>query len=372
MAQTGELVELVELQDRPPHTGAKHDLLRIYLGAWFPIMAKYNGRVVYYDAFAGPGEYEGGEPGSPMIALRALIDHSAFNTMRDTKFTFIFNEQDAGCAKHLYDLVEAVEQSHKPWPPNVTNHIANQTFIDNATEMLDDLDSRNARLAPTFAFVDPVGVKATPMAVLKRLTNYPKGELLVYFAHEAVLRFCGAGNIDGRLTDLFGNEEYKDADRLFGTQRSQYIHDLYKQQLHDVCGFPYIQSFAMYDHRNKRVYDLYYCTRELIGLDRMKQAMWKIAPTGDFSFRDRFAGMDVIFGTVDTRPLQVYLADHFAGQAVTIEQITDHVIAATPYASNHIKKLTLAEMQKQGLISSPNQNKKNTYPSGTIIVFPPK
>jgi hypothetical protein len=128
----------------------------------------------------------------------------------------------------------------------------------------------------------------------------------------------------------------------------------------------------MYDHRGKRVYDLFYCTREPIGLDRMKQAMWKIAPSGDFSFRDRFAGQDVIFGTaVDTTSLRSDLLRQFAGQAVTIEAIADYVIASTPFASNHVKRSTLAEMQKHGLITSPNQKRKNMYPDGTIVVFPP-
>ena len=362
----------VQLQDRPPHTAAKHSLLRAYLGAWFPIMAKYNGRVMYYDAFAGPGEYKGGEPGSPIIALQTLIDHDAFATMRRTEFFLLFNEQDAGCAAHLEGLVAELRESRKPWPANVNVDITNATFIELTTGMLDHLDSRNARLAPTFAFVDPVGVKATPMSVLRRLTDYPKGELLVYFAHEFVMRFRTAGNVDQVLTDLFGTEEYKDAPLLSGPQHSQYVHDLYKRQLHEVCGFPYIQSFSMYDNRGKRVYDLFYCTREPIGLDRMKQAMWKIAPSGDFSFRDRFAGMEVIFGqVVDTHPLRVDLLNQFAGQAVTIESITDYVIASTPFASNHVKRQTLAEMQKEGLISSPNQTRKNTYKDGTIVIFPP-
>lgn len=237
----------VRLWDRPPHTAAKHSLLRTYLGAWFPIIAKYNRRVVFYDAFAGPGTYKADEPGSPMIALQTLIDHDAFSAMRQTQFLMLFNEQDSGCAEHLGGVVAALRASHQPWPANVKIGITNATFIEYTNDMLDDLDSRNARLAPTFAFVDPVGVKATPMTVLQRLTDYPKGELLVYFAHEAVFRFCGAGNIDQALTDLFGTEEYRDGSLLSGAQRSQYIHDLYKRQLHDICGFPYIQSFAMYD-----------------------------------------------------------------------------------------------------------------------------
>jgi three-Cys-motif partner protein len=361
----------VVLRDRPPHTAAKHKLLQTYLGAWFPILAKYNRRLFYYDAFAGPGEYAGGEDGSPVIALKTLIEHDAFATMAHTEFVLLFNEQDPACAERLDALVGEIRESTKPWPSNVKVGVTNATFVELTNDMLDDLDSREARLAPTFAFVDPVGVKATPMEVLRRLTDYPKGEMLVYFAHEAVLRFCGAGNIDDRLTDLFGTEEYKDASLLNGAQRSQYLHDLYKRQLHEVCTFPYIQSFSMYDLRGKRVYDLYYCTREPIGLDRMKQAMWKIAPSGDFSFRDRFADQDVIFGEeVDTGPLQQHLLMHFAGRAVTIEEVVDHVIVATPYASNHVKRTTLAVMQREGMISSPNQKRKNSFPDGTIVIFP--
>ena len=216
----------VQLRARPPHTGAKHDLLRTYLGAWFPIMASTNGRVIYYDGFACLGEYLGNEPGSPIIALSTLVNHDHFSSMTGTEFMFLFNEQDQSCATNLQQLVDEMRASKSPWPPNVHVTITNSTFIDLTTEVLNDLDERNAHLAPTFAFVDPVGVKATPMSVLQRLTDYPKGELLVYFAHDAVLRFCGAGNIDEALTDLFGTEEYRDASYLSGPQRSQFIHDL--------------------------------------------------------------------------------------------------------------------------------------------------
>jgi hypothetical protein len=94
--------------------------------------------------------------------------------------------------------------------------------------------------------------------------------------------------------------------------------------------------------------------REPVGLDRMKQALWEVAPSGDFSFRDLFADQEVIFAeSVNTAPLRTHLLRHFAGRAVSIQGIIDHVIVATPYASNHVKKLTLAGMQKDGLIATP-------------------
>ena len=56
-----------------PHTSAKHQILRKYLDAWLPILGTYNKRVVYVDGFAGPGQYTGGEPGSPIVALQAAL-----------------------------------------------------------------------------------------------------------------------------------------------------------------------------------------------------------------------------------------------------------------------------------------------------------
>jgi len=38
-----------------PHTKAKHEILRRYLNAWFPILNSWNNRIIYIDGFSGPG-----------------------------------------------------------------------------------------------------------------------------------------------------------------------------------------------------------------------------------------------------------------------------------------------------------------------------
>jgi len=58
--------------DIEPHTQKKHEILKKYIDAWTPIMSKYNRRLVYIDAFAGPGIYKNGEPGSPIIVLESI------------------------------------------------------------------------------------------------------------------------------------------------------------------------------------------------------------------------------------------------------------------------------------------------------------
>ena len=78
-----------------PHTRGKHLVLRRYLDAWFPIMASSNRRVLFVDGFAGPGEYKGGEEGSPLIALRAVQEHAAKNSFKaDIKFLVIEADAD--------------------------------------------------------------------------------------------------------------------------------------------------------------------------------------------------------------------------------------------------------------------------------------
>jgi three-Cys-motif partner protein len=60
---------------RPAHTKAKHDILVKYLQAWFAIMggSRYDQKVGVFDGFAGPGLYDDGEPGSPVLVVDALL-----------------------------------------------------------------------------------------------------------------------------------------------------------------------------------------------------------------------------------------------------------------------------------------------------------
>jgi hypothetical protein len=40
-------------------------------------MSKQNSRILFIDGFVGPGEYDRCEEGSPIIALKAFLEHTA-------------------------------------------------------------------------------------------------------------------------------------------------------------------------------------------------------------------------------------------------------------------------------------------------------
>jgi three-Cys-motif partner protein len=76
------------LWEMEPHTKAKHEILRRYLSAWFPILGSKIPRIVYIDGFCGPGRYLGGEEGSPIIALKEALKQPVLASS-EVNFLFI-------------------------------------------------------------------------------------------------------------------------------------------------------------------------------------------------------------------------------------------------------------------------------------------
>jgi three-Cys-motif partner protein len=89
-----------------PHTAKKHEILRRYFQAWLPILAQHNPRLLYIDAFAGPGEYLNGEDGSPVVILKAARDH-VIPFRSELVCLFIESEEDRH--KHLVEVLERIK-----------------------------------------------------------------------------------------------------------------------------------------------------------------------------------------------------------------------------------------------------------------------
>ena len=115
---------LWEMQEQ---TVAKHLVLKSYLNGWFPILGSWNGRLLFIDGFAGPGEYERGEPGSPLIALECVRRHKeqGRRILRDVDVVFLFIEEKTARAKHLESLL-----GQKQLPSRTSYDVRRGTFED--------------------------------------------------------------------------------------------------------------------------------------------------------------------------------------------------------------------------------------------------
>ena len=281
----------------------------------------------------------------------------------------MFNEKDPERFASLEQVISQLPHQRGPIPANVKIHSANRSFSDLGEELL--AGAKNGFI-PLFAFVDPFGYKDVSIDLIRRLLQYDKAELFIYFDFNSVNRFATSGVVDQRFVALFGTDEFKDAPSG-GPERRRFLHDLYERQLRSLCLFAHVRSFEMVNETGHIGNYLFFCTRNLQAFDRMKQAMWALDPTGDYRFEDRLADQDVLFGTgagIDTSRLQDEVAAHFSGRTVPVQEVIDYVIAETPFHSGHVKRLTLAPMQEAARIDAIGQGRRGTFPERVRIVFP--
>lgn len=359
----------------PEHTKAKHQLLRCYLNAWFPILARSqrNGSVVFIDGFAGPGYYSGGDLGSPLIALDTLVSHNYFDNLSSTEFVFFFVESDKRRFESLKLAIDSYWQKRVGGQPaNIRIECINGEFAAVASQIA---DVAKGRTAPTLAFIDPFGWSGVPMDVIRDLLALDRCEVIFNFMYEHVNRFVNdqRPNIALHFTDLFAttNEEHREAAELSGGPRKKFLRDLYARQLKDVCGFTFVRHFEMVDPTRKRtVYYLMYGTRHTKGLEVMKDAMWEVDPVGGARFSGFAGDQPMLFEPeANLQPLREALLGEFRSKTVSIEKLEQFVIERTDYRATQYKGV-LQELEKDGLIRCVSaRSKRLTYPNGTQLEF---
>lgn len=356
------------LWDLEPHTIGKHLVLKNYMDAWLPIMGQSNRRVLFIDAFAGPGEYSDGELGSPIIALRTLIGHGARQLMTN-EFVYEFIEKDYQRSEHLRTVLSNMEQEI---PSNCSYHVVNSTFTETLTRELNHLEQQRTNLDPAFVMIDPFGVSETPMALIARIMANPKAEVYISFMYEFINRFLNDHSFENHLDGLFGTERWRQARQISDAdQRKQFLYGLYSSQL-KLSGARQVLYFEMYQG-SRLVYAIFFGTKNLEGSDRMKQAIWKVAPLGDYRFVGGFHNqLHLGPSFVEFGRLRLDLFHKFNSiPEVDIATVTDFVKSdETLFHSGHLKRDTLRPMEREGAIRVRRPaGFTQGYPDGTKLQF---
>lgn len=350
-----------------PHTRGKHLVLRKYIEAWLPIMSSWSGRILFIDGFAGPGEYEGGEEGSPIIALSALASYSSLTPL-NAEVVFIFIEKEPDRADHLRGKL-----ARFTLPPNTSVEVITGAFDETLTSVLNDVDAQSSHLAPCFVMVDPFGVAGTPMSVLRRILGNRSSELYISFMYEAINRFSTTPEFEPNLDQLYGTPDWRDCNLLADPDaRKNCFYDLYERQLRQA-GANHVVRFELYQGQ-RLVYAIFFATQHHRGCDKMKQAIWKVIPFGDFAFRAASPGqLTMNLASADFRLLQQSLLAAFAGKGwINIEEVELFVSSdRTPFHSSQLRKCGLVPLEDSGhlMVDPATRKRKHTYPPGTLMML---
>lgn len=321
------------------------------------------------DGFAGPGRYQEGEIGSPLIALEVA---GAFASRLPADVLFLFTEKEADRAAHLRAEIDALSL-----PLSFSVKVEEGRFDEVLGELLDGIEHAGTSLAPTFAFIDPFGFSGVPFALVERILKFKSCEVFFTFMINAIQRFLEHPfeSIRSELEGLFGTPDVAAAIRGAG-DRGEALRALYQRQLEARAKF--VRSFEIRDTPGHVMYHLFFASNHRLGHVKMKEAMWKADPTGTFRFADNTNPAQLVLLDEDPAArLATALANRFAGQTMVADDAKRYVTDETAFLEKHATA-ALRQLERAGsmtvdpLKQSGERRRTGTFAERTVVHFAPQ
>ena len=348
----------------------KHAILRGYLEWWLPTMIQQHQRVRIFDGFAGPGEYQGGEEGSPQVIINTL--QSQLTDLQQWRHaTFFFIDESRRRCQHLRRLLDRQARSAR-----LRYFVLSGNFMKKMKEQIDDEERLGRLVPPTFAFLDPFGFSDIPLSIIARIMQHPHNEVLLTFMYEETNRFFTHPDkrIQRHLTELFGTEQWRDID-LTGDpgNREWQLCNLYRSQLQTCCNTKYVRMFRMKNRKNITDYFLVFVTHKRESLEKMKEIFWESDPRDGETFfaLENHNQLRLIPPEPNYQLLADNLCYHFKGMTACIDEIDEFVLAETSFCKKdgrHILK-HLEQQARISVTSSDHHRQSGPYGETDIIHF---
>lgn len=360
-------VPTTTLWELDPHTKAKHDILKRYLNAWFPILSTNSHRIVYVDGFSGPGRYKSGEVGSPVIALNLAANR---RKALSEEIVFWFVEERDDRVAHLRSELARINV-----PSHFKVNIEPGKFHERFNKILQSIDSANGQVAPTFAFIDPFGFSGIPFSIIEQLLSRDRCEVFVTFMVDAINRFLEHPDdkVVQHIVDAFGTPDAIQIAKGTGNRIAR-LRELYQSKLQQVARF--VRYFEMRDRQNQTQYYLFFATNNALGHLKMKEAMWTVDPDGEFQFSDATnPGQLVLFEADATPRLVDELRQTFGHRGtVTGADVRLFIEEHTAYLKKHMTAALRNEeaafrIRVDPLKTDRTKRRANTYPDEVRLTW---
>ncbi|CCH79827.1 hypothetical protein BN12_60033 [Nostocoides japonicum T1-X7] len=266
------------------HTKAKHALYAQYLSKWMPIMVNgWGANITYAEGFSGPGVYLDGSPGSPVIAMRTLVDDPDIRTkVKRGGLRFVFIDHDQRCIDMLPgELGKAAS------PVTLGDLAAHGIYLTIEKGKCEPdlervLTAQNAWQRPILAVLDTWG-GAVSFDLVKRIADNPGSEVIITMQPQYFARFAIADEVT-HGDRVFGNNRWRAVSEQPSGSKDRWLLQRYRHSIR-AAGFPFVLDFELIDKRGQSLF-LVFGTTHRKGLIKMKEAMWEVDDVAGIGYRD--------------------------------------------------------------------------------------
>ena len=335
------------LWERDPHTAAKHTLLRRYMSAWFPIMARRfrDVGITFFDGFAGPGEYTNARESSPAIAVEQAVrpDVACYGTQ--TRLLFVENHR--GRAEHLTNLLDTRFPSTSR-PSSLVMRVHRGECGDLFEQTIAEV---GGWAGPVFANLDGWGAD-TDYQIVQRIAQQQSSEVLVTFKDQFFIRFVNGEQQAGER--VFGHSDWRSVDQVTTEEKKPFLLDLYRKGLHSA-GFPYVLTFEMIDEGGHSLH-LFFGTTNDVAVRKFKDGLWEVDGVSGQQFRDPRDPNQMSFDILSPNftPLESRILKLLGGRDYNMAELAKDALLETIYKEAHVKPAVdrLIEQRKVDQVST--------------------
>lgn len=337
-----------------PHTERKHRVLSYYLGIWSKILGERFANLVYWDCYAGRGDYSEGEPGSPLLAME--ISQRCFeegnSKDRPINMMCIFIEKNRACHDYLRDLLHDLYPDEEGIRWHLYGGDCARTYYKLQTESDNPMFTKQY---PNFFFLDPYGLMA-PLEMVKHMMLGRSREVMITFMVEFVKRYASQRSQERNLKGIFGADTLTNLQRLCSEPDAhRAIADYYSRRLHaeEGAGIRFLtQPFEMRpDRRDIPLYYLIGGTNHRLGLQKMHESMRAVSDNEDFSYQGKFEGQRTLSFFFDDKITEIaqWIIENVDFEVGTFEMIYTKCCLHTTWARPDVRKAIL-KLEDEGKV----------------------
>ncbi|MEO0474362.1 MAG: three-Cys-motif partner protein TcmP [Planctomycetota bacterium] len=348
-----------------PHTVAKHRILEAYLQRWLPILdrqasavGRTNHRLLYFDGFAGAGEYDGQVRGSPQVPFDVVEAH-AHRFACPVEVRLIEKRSD-----RVEYLRKVISEKKSKLVPSSCLRVYDPIHGDCEEEvarLIQVCRSQRESLGPAFFFLDQFGYSSFSMDLIQSILAHESCETFSYLNWNLLFPFMSDVTKHPQISKAFGGNEWMRVLNLAGQEKENQFREIYVSALRVRGGAKYVYPFAMRGSDNRVVYWLFFCTNHIRGLEEMKIAMWSVDRTGGFEFSDKFADQaGALFAYTDVE-LADDLTEALAGEVTTVQKLFEYALVHTPTCRPYPGMKILERTGRLELIDPPVGRRRGSF-----------
>lgn len=344
-----------------PHTLVKHLVYRHYLECWMPKILQKFPTATIVDGFAGPGVYEDGPVGSPLLVAKTFLNHAAYARFNSLRILCLEQRPDR------VDRLRAEIAALGPTPKLQMTVLAPGEFAAQQPSLSQVAHGDRPNNTPVLWLLDPFNIKSLPFHRVADCLSGRYDEAVVTFFTEEMHRFCTREGFDQTLDEHFGSRDWRAAAHQRGEgHRKDALVNAYRRSL-ETCKGVLTEQFGVQVRNTTPRYSLIFATHSEYGLKCWNPVKWKL---DSYSGSGASAGTIMqpdLFGTSVIDELSDLLRTH-AGTEQTWTRLVAEAVRAG-YLEKHLRE-ALDGLAAEGVaIRVEPVEARSPWPDNSVVRF---